>query len=132
MPTRESLAFDERGEALAPAPRGRSRSCCSVAETDRVAVVVVIEVGATAPGGNSSAESVAASSSPEAATPANEPFVIAFEFAVGSDLTWCKHGQHKESGQSTRFSPVGVAHVHSGTLVACAGAALSLLQMQGG
>jgi hypothetical protein len=58
--------------------------------------------------------------------------VIAFEFVVGSDLAWCKHGQRKESGRSIRFSPVGVAHVHSGMLVACAGAALSLLQMRGG
>jgi len=78
--TRESLAFDERGDALAPAPRGRSRSCCSVAETDRVVVVVTPE-GAAAPGGNSSAESVAASSS--LATVTEEPFAIA-ELPIGS------------------------------------------------
>jgi hypothetical protein len=86
VPARESVAFDGRGEALAPEPRGRSRSCCSVADVDRL-VVVEPAVGATAPGGNSSAESVPASSSPEAATPANgELFAVAVEFAVDSSL----------------------------------------------
>jgi hypothetical protein len=78
--TRESLAFDDRGDALAPAPRGRSRSCCSVAETDRV--LVATPEGAAAPDGNSSAESVAASSS--LVTVTEEPFVVAPELPVGS------------------------------------------------
>ena len=80
LTTRESLAFDDRGDALAPAPRGRSRSCCSVAETDRV-VVLVTAVDATAPGGNSSAESVAASSS---LAVSEEPFAIDADPPVGS------------------------------------------------
>jgi hypothetical protein len=79
--TRESLAFDERGDALAPALRGRSRSCCSVAETDRVVVVATPE-GAAAPDGNSSAESVAASSS--LVTVTEEPFAVATELPIGS------------------------------------------------
>ena len=88
MPTtRDSLAVDDRGDALAPAPRGRSRSCCSVAETDLVVPVVVVAtaVGATAPGGNSSAESVAASSSLALPTcEVEEPFAIIAEPPVGS------------------------------------------------
>jgi len=76
---RESLAFDERGDALLPAaPRGRwSRSYWSVAETERDVVVVGGE-GAMAPAGNSSAESVAPSSSapPPVAPPwPDEPFI---------------------------------------------------------
>jgi hypothetical protein len=70
--TRESLAFDDRGDALAPALRGRSRSCCSVAETDRVVVATPEE--APAPDGNSSAESVPASSS--LATVTEKPFAV--------------------------------------------------------
>jgi hypothetical protein len=84
--TRESLAFEDRGDAFAPAPRVRSRSCCNVAETDLV-VVLVTAVDATAPGGNSSAESVAASSS--FAPIIEEPFVIVADPPVGSvDLGW--------------------------------------------
>jgi hypothetical protein len=78
---RESLAFDDRGDALEPAPRGRSRSYCRVAETDRV-VVDDTPDGAAAPGGNSSAESVAPSSSLETVT--EEPFAVATELPVGS------------------------------------------------
>jgi len=86
VPARESLAFHGHGEALAPEPRGRSRSCCSVADADRL-IVVESAVGAIAPGGNSSAESVPASSSAEAATPASgEPFAVTAEFAVGSGI----------------------------------------------
>ena len=84
--TRESLAFDDRGDAFAPTPRERSRSCCNVAETDLV-VVLVTAVDATAPGGNSSAESVAASSS--FAPISEEPFAIVADPPVGSaDRGW--------------------------------------------
>ena len=80
--TRESLAFDDRGDALAPPlVRSRSRSRWSVAEAD-LPVVVIPVGGATAPGGNSSAESVAASSS--FATITAEPFAIVAEPVVGS------------------------------------------------
>ncbi len=83
---RESLAFDDRGDAFAPAPRERSRSCCNVAETDLV-VVLVTAIDVTAPGGNSSAESVAASSSFAPIT--EEPFAIVAGPPVGSaDLGW--------------------------------------------
>lgn len=80
MLTRESLAFDDRGDALAPPLRGRSRSCCSVAETDRVVEVATPE--GAAPDRNSSVESVAASSS--LVTVTEEPFVVATELPVGS------------------------------------------------
>lgn len=86
MLTRESLAFDDRGDALAPAPRGCFRSCCSVAETDRVVVLVAPEEAA-APDGNSSAESVAISSS--LVTVTEEPFGVDTELPVDSaDLGW--------------------------------------------
>jgi len=82
----ESLAFDDRGDAFAPAPRERSCLCCNVAETDLV-VILVTTVDVTAPGGNSSAKSVAASSSFAPIT--EEPFAIVASPPVGSaDLGW--------------------------------------------
>jgi hypothetical protein len=72
---------DERRGVVESDSRG-----CSVVDADPL-VVVEPGTGATAPGGNSSAESVPASSSHEAATPVNgEPFAVAVEFAVGSGL----------------------------------------------
>ena len=92
--TRDSLAFDDRDDALPPAPRGRSRSCCSVAETNRV-VVLATAVDATAPGGNSSAESVAASSS---FAVSEEPFAIAADPPVGSADLGCSGARDCQRG----------------------------------
>jgi hypothetical protein len=76
LPT--ELALDDRSEALALELHACSLSCsgCNVAGADWPIVI-----GVVAPGGNSSAESVAPSSSPEKATPADEePFAITAEF----------------------------------------------------
>jgi hypothetical protein len=85
VPVRESLVFHGRGEAVL----GLVDTLARVAASQTRIPLVVVEpaVGAIAPSGNSSAEWVPASSSPEAATPASgEPFVVTIEFTVGSGL----------------------------------------------
>ena len=84
----ESLVFDGHGDAMLPTPHERcSHSYCSIVETEHV---VVGREGATAPGGNSSAESVAPSSSTPQLRPTrpdnDEPFMgPPFEFPEDSD-----------------------------------------------